>query len=277
MLRRILVAIDETPAGRVARDLAIAIAKQRGAALTGLGVVDRPWATAPRAVPIGGSAYKEHRDQVVLDELRQEVEALLGAFADVCDHAGVRFTTVEVEGTPAGAIESEAQGCDLIVIGRDTNFHFEAEPDMTETVARLIRENARPVLVTSAGEPTGDKALVCYDGSVPASHALHMFVLLGLAHDREVHLVSVARTKEAASARLQSAEKLFATHDIAVRLHDTASDADAADVILAQVDALKPALLVMGAFGHAGLRDLFLGSATRTLLRQCDTPMFICH
>jgi nucleotide-binding universal stress UspA family protein len=161
MLRRILVAIDETPAGRVARDLAIAIAKQRGAALTGLGVVDRPWATAPRAVPIGGSAYKEHRDQVVLDELRQEVEALLGAFADVCDHAGVRFTTVEVEGTPAGAIESEAQGCDLIVIGRDTNFHFEAEPDMTETVARLIRENARPVLVTSAGEPTGDTPCTC--------------------------------------------------------------------------------------------------------------------
>lgn len=148
---------------------------------------------------------------------------------------------------------------------------------MTATVARLIRENARPVLVTSAGKPTGDKALVCYDGSVPASRAMHMFILLGLAHDREVHLVSVAGTKEAAGARLAVANKLFAAHDIPVQLHRTAADADAGEMILAEVDALEPALLVMGAFGHTGLRDLFLGSATRTLLHQCDTPMFICH
>jgi nucleotide-binding universal stress UspA family protein len=277
MIRRILVAIDGTPASRVAQDLAVAIAKRQGAALTAVGVVDRPWATAPRAVPISGSAYKVHRDQVVLDELRREVEAILGTFAESCRSAGVLFSTVEVEGAPAKAIESEAEGCDLIVIGKDTNFHFEAEPDMTETVARLIRENARPVLVTSEGEWTGDTALVCYDGSVPASRAMHMFVLLGLAHDREVHLVSVAGTKEAANARLASAEKLFIAHEVPVHLHGTAADVDAADIILAQVDALRPALLVMGAFGHTGLRELFLGSATRTLLHQCDTPMFICH
>jgi nucleotide-binding universal stress UspA family protein len=61
MLRRILVAIDETPASRVAQDLAIAIAKQRARPSQAWGVVDRPWATAPQAIPIGGSAYKVHR------------------------------------------------------------------------------------------------------------------------------------------------------------------------------------------------------------------------
>ena len=55
MIRRILVAIDGTPASRVAQDLAIAIAKRQAAAVTGVGVVDRSWATAPQAVPIGGS------------------------------------------------------------------------------------------------------------------------------------------------------------------------------------------------------------------------------
>jgi hypothetical protein len=122
-----------------------------------------------------------HRDQVVLDELRHEVEAILGTFAEACRTTGVLFSTVEIEDAPARAIESEAEGCDLMVIGKDTNFHFEAEPDTTATVTRLIRGNARPILVTSAGNPTGDKALVCYDGSVPASGAMHMFILLGLA------------------------------------------------------------------------------------------------
>lgn len=106
---------------------------------------------------------------------------------------------------------------------------------------------------------------------------MHMFVLLGLAQDREVHLVSVARTKEATDTRLQSAGKLFAAHDIPVHLHGTASDADEADIILAEARALRPALLVIGAFGHTGLRELFLGSATRTLLRCCHTPKFIHH
>jgi nucleotide-binding universal stress UspA family protein len=124
MIKRILVAIGEKPASRVAQDLAIAIAKRRGAALTGLGVVDRPWATAPQAVPIGGSAYKVHRGQVVLEELRHEVEAILRAFSEACRNAGVPAATVEAEDLPAKAIESEAEGCDLIVIGKDTNFHF---------------------------------------------------------------------------------------------------------------------------------------------------------
>ena len=148
MIRRILVAVDETPASRVALDLAIETASEGARPSQSVGVVDRPWATAPQAVPIGGSAYKVHRDQVVLDELRHEVEAILGTFAEACRTAGVLFSSVEIEDAPARAIESVAESCDLIVIGKDTNFHFEAEPDMTATVAHLIRENARPVLVT---------------------------------------------------------------------------------------------------------------------------------
>jgi nucleotide-binding universal stress UspA family protein len=277
MLCRLVLAVDETPASRVARDLAITLAKGKDAAITGLGVVDRPWVTAPRATPIGGGPYKEHRDRKVLDDVRHEVEALLGDFAKTCREAGVPCATVAAEDTPAKAIEEEAEGCDLIVVGRDTNFHFEAEHDMTQTVARLIRDNARPVLVTSAPERSGNRVLVCYDGSIQASRAMHMFVLLGLAQEYEVHLLAVARTKDLADAHLTRAEKLFRAHDIPVHLHGTVADADAADVILAEVDALEPQLLVMRAFGHRGLRELFLGSATRTLLRRCDTGLLIHH
>jgi nucleotide-binding universal stress UspA family protein len=124
MIKRILVAIGEKPASRVAQDLAIAIAKRRGAALTGLGVVDRLWATAPQAVPIGGSAYKVHRDQAVLEQLRHEVEAILRAFSEACRNAGVPAATVEAEDLPAKAIESEAEGCDLIVIGKGYQLPF---------------------------------------------------------------------------------------------------------------------------------------------------------
>lgn len=277
MLRTIVLAVDETPAARVARDLAIGLAKRKRASITGIGVIDRPWATAPRATPIGGGAYKEHRDRKVLDDLRREVETILAGFAGACGEAGVPCATVVAEDAPAHAITSEAEASDLIVVGRSTNFHFEPEPDMTEMVARLIRDNARPVLITSAQEPAGNKALVCYDGSTQSSRAMHMFILLGLAELFEVHLVSVAPSRDAADGHLERARKLFQTHDVPLNLHGVVSDADAGEVILAEVEALRPQLMVMGAFGHRGLRELFLGSATRTLLSGCEAGILIHH
>jgi nucleotide-binding universal stress UspA family protein len=277
MLRRLLVAVDGTPASRGAQDLAIALARRQGAALIGVAVVDGAWATAPQATPIGGTAYKEHRDRKVLEDLRQEVEVLLKGFAQGCRDAGVACTTVRSEGAPAQVITAEAEGCDLIVVGRDTSFHFATETDMADTVARLIRNNARPLLVTSAQPRAGDRVLVCYDGSIQASRAMHMAVLLGLVQGIECHLITVAADRAVAELRLGLAETLFQAHGVPVELHASVSDADPADLILATVDALVPQLLVMGAFGHRGLRELFLGSATRTLLRRCDTGILIHH
>lgn len=277
MLRRIVLAVDETPAARVARDLAIALAQYGGASITGIGVVDRAWATAPRATPIGGGAYKEHRDRRVLEDLRREVETILTDFANICQGTGVSCTTVVAEDAPARAIEHEAETADLIVVGRSTNFHFEPQPDMTEMVARLIRDNARPVLVTSAQENPGSKALVCYDGSTQSSRAMHMFVLLGLAAAFEVHVVSVGPDKDRIDAHLERAEGLFRTREVPVHLHGVVSEADAGTVILGEVRVLEPKLLVMGAFGHRGLRERFLGSATRTLLDRCETGLLIHH
>jgi hypothetical protein len=50
----------------------IALAKQRSAAITGVSVIDQPWATAPQAVPIGGSAYKVHRAPSRRDDLGEK-------------------------------------------------------------------------------------------------------------------------------------------------------------------------------------------------------------
>lgn len=278
MIKRILVALDESAASRAAQILAIDIARRQSAEITGIGVVDKPWITAPRATPIGAGHYKEHRDQVILEEFREKVGAILASFEEACSTAGVSFAALEAEGIPAETIEAEADAHDVIAIGRDTNFHFESTHDTAKAVARLIRDNPRPLLVTPAAKVRDHRILVCYDGSLQASRAMHMFVLLGLAADKEIHLVSVARSKEQAGALARRGARIFENHGIAVQLHDTESHADAADVLLAEADALKPGLLVMGAFGHTGLREFILGSATRSLLHNCEsTPLFIHH
>lgn len=56
--------------------------------------------------------------------------AILQAFGEARRSAGVPSATVIAEDVPAKAVESEAEGSDLIVLGKDTSFHFEAKPDL---------------------------------------------------------------------------------------------------------------------------------------------------
>lgn len=277
MMQRILVAVDGSPEGQVAQELAIDMAKRTSAGLTGIGVVDRPWIEAPQAVPIGAGPFKVHRDEVKLRQIRDILESVLEAFRRACDEANVSYQIIEAEGVPAETIEAEAEGHDVIVTGRCTNFHFEPEHDAAKMVARLVWDNPRPIIVTPAQMRANNCVVVCYDGSLQASRAMHMFLLLGLTFGREVHLVSVDRHKEQAAQKVRAAARLFEGHGLQVHLHAIGTHGKPADILLAEVDAMEPSLVVMGAYGHTGWRELLLGSATESLLNLSNTPLFIHH
>jgi len=277
MMRRILVAVDGSPEGQVAQELAIDVAQRSSAVLTGIGVVDRPWIEAPEAVPLGAGSFKVHRDEVRLRQIREILDSVLEAFRRACDEANVSYQLVEAEGIPAETIEAEAEAHDVIVTGRCTNFHFDAEHDAAKMVARLVRDNPRPIIVTPARMRANNGVVVCYDGSLQASRAMHMFLLLGLTFGREIHLLSVARHKEQAEQKVWAAARLFEAHELKVHPHAIGTHGKPADILLAEVDALEPGLVVMGAYGHTGWRERLLGSATQSLLHLSDTPLFIHH
>ena len=80
MLRSILVALDSTAASAVAQRLAIDLAKRMASRITGIAILDRGYITAPTAVGIGGMAFKQHRDQVKLEEAKAFLERLERGF-----------------------------------------------------------------------------------------------------------------------------------------------------------------------------------------------------
>ena len=58
------------PRARPRSKLAHRLTKRFGSQITGIAVLDRAYITAPTAVGIGGMAYKQHRDQVKLEEAK---------------------------------------------------------------------------------------------------------------------------------------------------------------------------------------------------------------
>lgn len=47
------------------------------------------------------------------------------------------------------------------------------------------------------------------------------------------------------------------------------------DVIPAQIKDGRADLLIMGAFGHARIRSLFIGSTTTEVIRSCQIPLLL--
>jgi nucleotide-binding universal stress UspA family protein len=277
VLRSILVALDATAASAAAQQLALRLAKRFGSQITGMAVLDRGYLTAPTAVGIGGMAYKEHRDQVKLEEAKAFLAHLENTFQKSCEESGVAWQMVEAEGKPYQLIEMESGRHDLLVIGKDTDFHFDFADSTSDTVQRLLKENPRPLLVCPERMRETGPIMAAYDGSLHASRALHMLILLGLGDGSKVHVVSVAGEKDRAEQRAAYAADLFVKHGIDAIPHGIGSSATPAHVVAAEAQALGAAMVALGASGHNALQSWLLGSASRELLNACPCTLFVHH
>jgi len=279
MIKSIVVAIDSTEASSCAQTYAIGLAKYYSAELTGIAVLDTPWVTRPMSTPIGGGHYKGHRDEKLLADHRHRLDALVSAFRDQCLAEGVSVRAMEVEGVSAEQIDHEADRHDLIVIGRDTNFHGVNGRGIGDVVEQLLKDNPRPVVVVPPGDGVkSDGVVVGFDGSLQASRAMQMFRLMGMRGSDDVHILSIDDDDEKAETLAARAGAFFASHGAQVTTHGLQSSGEVAQAVLNTVESVGAGMLVMGAFGSPLLLpQLVFGSVTKQIIRACPVPVFVHH
>lgn len=285
MIRSALLALDATEASATAREKAIGFCRYVGARsdgpgcpihLTGVAVVDRPDIERPEIAPIGGGAFKADRDETLLQEAREKVARILDDFEAHCREAGVPCSTIRSEGYPHEQIERAACQHDVILIGRDTNFHFQTRDQTCDTLLRLVRDHPRPIIVTPERDLGGRSIVIAYDGSLQASRALHVWILLGLRRkETEVHVISIHRDEAEAQRLCDEAAALLNHHDIPVTAHPIVSKEKVVSVLNERLPDLEPRMIVMGAFGTSGLRARFFGSTTLAMIADCPYPLFL--
>jgi nucleotide-binding universal stress UspA family protein len=276
MLRSILVALDDTPGAMAARDVAIALARQFGAALTTAVVLDRPNTESEHeAVPIGGAAFKARRDATLVAQAEQDAATALAACAAAC--GDLPHEVLRLEDAPEPALLKAGAAHDLVVLGRDSTLGREvADGGVAPVIEALLRDGTRPLLVVPPGAAWRNEgpAMAAFDGSAPACKALHLLALLGLAGGSPVRVASMENGREAAAARAAEGVELLRRRGVAAEALPLVGD-DAADGLLAAVAAADARLLVMGAFGGSSLMRLLVGSTTHRLLRDAPVPILV--
>jgi len=240
MFRSALVALDGSAYSESAADLAIGWAGRYGVSLLGLGILDAPTIERAEPVSLGAGAYKKARDEARLANAHRRVADFLADFRARGQAAGVAVEVLEDIGDPAARILREAQRCDVVILGRETHFHFETQDQPDETLAQVLRGSPRPVVVVPRSVPEGQGVLLAYGGGREAAHTLQTFQLLGLAAGEAIEVVTIHRDGAEAEALVNLAGEYLAAQGAPHRLHPIVSVAPPADVLLERVPVRTP-------------------------------------
>jgi nucleotide-binding universal stress UspA family protein len=274
MLKSLLLALDRTGGSDAAKAMALALAQKHGASVRGVAVVDAELIAPPEPTPVGGGAYKQHKDAVIIERVRAADALIAQAFGAECAAAGVDGKAEVVQGEALAMLNAASAAHDVVLIGNDATFGAESA---TPLIGGLLRDNPRPLIVVPTGLATDARTLIAYDGSTPTLRALQLFCALRLRVESEVVVACLNENGRVAAALAEAGASFLNARGYKATTRPIIGDGDPAPVL---IDAAKDAgagLIVAGAYGQRGWREWLLGSTTEHLLAASPVPLFIHH
>ncbi len=176
---------------------------------------------------------------------------------------------------------------DLLVIGQ-----FSEAGDNKRLKVRaedLVIRSGKPLIIVPNGyqvRPFEEHAAVAWDGSRPAARALtDAMQILETKKRLDVVTITAPSGKSGAKSGKTDAPKPghdlirhLKHHGIEARIVSLAASKDQVGAtILGHCAETQPDVLVMGAYGHARLREDLFGGVTRTILQTMNVPVFMSH
>lgn len=257
--------------------VAAALARAEGAHLVGAAMTDIARVTrlivadaaadVNRTVPIG-----------LTDILKENARQALDRFTLLAQEAGVASLEPRMlDDSPGDGLVQQSRFADLVVVSQTDPAHRVGgvAPDLPEYV---LLHSPRPVLLVPFAGQYADNldgnAVAAWDGSLEASRALaHGLPLLKRA--REVTVAQFDSIELVAQA--PPLAQWLARHGVQAKVHAHEGDIHEGDALLSLAARLQADLIVMGAYGHARMRELLLGGVTRTVLKSATVPVLMSH
>ena len=277
-IKSLLIHLDHSSGCRNRLEAAFMLAREHDAQVTGLFIVP------DYIVP----AYVEAQISVdliadVTEKAVARARETLSRYQDLALDAGVSMQARVVEGQVIPILREHSKYCDLMLLGQD---HPEDPDNASYGLAdALLFEGACACLVvphSGAIASLGKRVLLTWNASRECARALREALPLLERAETIVLLSSEPDGGAALTARghphALELEHYLRAHEIEV-VSSGISDPDTspADAIAAQAEEMKADLVVMGAYGHARLREIILGGVTRDLLKRAPAPLLLAH
>lgn len=272
---KILLGLDGSAYAQAATEYACQLARSYNATITGVAIIDEPGIQSSSGpVPIGATRYDIQLEEQRLKETEEKARAILDDFSRICEDQNINAILHADTGSPVSELIEESKFHDFIVIGKQTSFEYNAS-ETYGTLQRVLRNGLIPVLAVPDSVREIKKVLVAYDNSIPASKAVHMFLLLGIWNACDITLLTVNDDAEAAQGLLDNLEEFFESYGIKPNLTTQSGHPDTS--VKSYIAENDIDMLVMGAYGRKSVREFFVGSVTQHLIQETTIPLFLYH
>lgn len=276
-IKDLAVAYNASVNADVAVSVATQICAKYQATLTGL-YVDTPIRIERHLAHQLGRGVLENFRQVQL-EASKEIEARFrGRIAEIGFEGAVEW--ISREGRPNALLARLARHYDLMVMGQ---FSSPSDSDRPVRAEELVVLSSAPLVIVPNGyhvRPLVEHAVVAWDGSRPAARALADALQI-LESNKRLDVLTVSadgNRKGEGETSLPSVITHLQRHGIdAQPVTLSASRDGVGETIIEYCRAGDPDALIMGAYGHAPLREDLFGGVTKTILQHSSVPVFMAH
>ncbi len=279
-LKNLLVHIDTTKAAKARGEAAIALAQTHEAHLIGLSIASFPSVPAFVEGQMPADVLNQARDA-----FRDRAREIAEAFGRQAEKAGISCEVRTDSGMAfdrSYLVNLHARYTDLAIVGQGDP-DGEDSSSTTGLVEDVIMGSGRPVLVVpyiGAKDPIGRRVVVAWDASRESARAVNDALPI-LEKAESVTVMSVNPKRGVAGHGDEPGADIathLARHGVEVDVqHFKSADIGISDTILSRVSDDGADLVVMGAYGHARMREVILGGVTRDMLHHMTVPVLMSH
>ena len=281
MIKKIFIPTDGSANSLKALEYGIYIARKLDASLIGLYVLDVNLIQGPMLTDISGSVGMPPYDgffDAIETSLNEKADCILKDFQERCQKSGVNVEVKKTIGRISPIIKEEAQNADLILMAKKgEHFHLKEGGLLGSVAEAVVRDSGKPVLVTPENFVEIESMALAYDGSDSALKALELSLELSKKAVWPITVVIItsdAKKADTLSAQIEEMNEKDSSAPMADCETIILSGKDQ-DEIIKFIKEGSVELMIMGAYGHNRLRELFLGSTTSHVIRKSPIPVLL--
>lgn len=205
--------------------------------------------------------FEREKGQLVLEYAKR-------CFAD----ATTPVTTLHRWGSLVDTVVELESTSQMMVIGKRGEQAQHAVRHLGSNLERVVRAVHVPVLVVAPAFVPIRRLVIAFDGGLSARKALDFVINHPHLHGCDVHIVLVNADDAQRQSAIVAIQRLNELSVIA-QMHDMTGRPD--EVIASFVQTHDAQLLLMGAYSHSPVRNLFIGSTTSAILTQCPASILL--
>lgn len=182
-------------------------------------------------------------------------------------------TTMQRHGKLSETLTDMTDETRLVVIGHHGEDHEGQKIAIGSQLESVVRTSSKPLLIAPEEFVVPRRFMIAYDGRDVTEKAIDGLVKSPLLKDLACHIVSVKNNSTDRQPALAAAAAKLTAAGFGVTAQVIEGTVQHSLRLYGKENRVE--LLVMGAYGHSRLHQLFVGSHTKNMISRSDIPVLI--